>query len=102
MLPVTRSEAAERDLEAILDYLDRHSPRAAERLVSQLDEKCRLLGQFPGMGRARDELAAGLRSLVVEQYIVFYRLTSDAVQVVRILHGRRDIESIMKDPGGNN
>jgi toxin ParE1/3/4 len=100
MLPVIRSELAERDLEAILDYLDERSPRAAERLTAQIEEKCRLLGQFPGMGRARDELAPGLRSVVVEQYILFYRITTDAVQVVRILHGSRDIENIIKGNGG--
>ena len=53
------------------------------------------------MGRARDELAPGLRSLVVRQYVLFYRVAPDAVQVVRILHGKRDIDSLMKENGGN-
>jgi toxin ParE1/3/4 len=100
MLQVIRSELAERDLEAILDHLDERSPRAAERLAARIDEKCRLLGEFPGMGRAREELARGLRSVVVEQYVVFYRVAPEAVQIVRILHGKRDIDTIMKENGG--
>jgi toxin ParE1/3/4 len=96
MLPVNRTEQAETDLAEILDYLDERSPAAAERLATAVDERCELLGQFPDMGRAREELAPGLRSIAVERYAVFYRVTATAVEVLRILHGSRDIEGIMK------
>jgi toxin ParE1/3/4 len=45
------------------------------------------------MGRARDDLAPGLRSLVVQsKYLIFYRVLDKKVQVMRILHGARDID----------
>jgi toxin ParE1/3/4 len=97
MLPVIRTEQAENDLESILTYLDEHSPAAAQRLAKALDERCRLLEQLPMMGRPRDDLAMGLRSVVIEGYVLFYRITTSAVEVIRILHGRRDIDSIMKE-----
>lgn len=99
MLPVIRTEQAELDLAECLDYLEQHSPLAAERLATALDERCALLGQFPQLGRAREELAAGLRSVVVERYVVFYRVTANAVEIIRILHGSRDIDSLMKEEG---
>jgi toxin ParE1/3/4 len=49
--------------------------------------------------RAAADVLSGLRSVVVARYVVFYRLTSDAVQIVRVLHGSRDIDPIFStDP----
>jgi toxin ParE1/3/4 len=101
MLPVIRTQQAETDLAEILDYLDQRSPTAAERLATAIDERCVLLGQFPELGRVREELAAGLRSLSVERYVLFYRVTANAVEILRILHGSRDIDSIMKPEGAD-
>jgi toxin ParE1/3/4 len=95
MLPVVRTHQAEKDLAEILDYLDERSPRAAERLAAAIDDRCNLLGELPEMGRLREELAPGLRSVVVERYVLFYRVTATAVEVLRILHGARDIDTLM-------
>src|SRR5437899_810060 len=96
MPPVVRTEQAETDLAEILDYLEERSPPAAERLANAVDKRCELLRQFPEMGRARNELVTGLRSIPIEQYVLFYRVTAIAVEILRILHGSRDIESLMK------
>jgi toxin ParE1/3/4 len=97
MLPVVRTDQAETDLAEIFDYLDEHNTQAAERLAEAIDERCRLLSQFPEMGRSREELAPGLRSVVIEPYVLFYRVTATAVEVLRILHGARDIDTIMRE-----
>ena len=49
------------------------------------------------MGRARPELAAELRSLPVGKYTIFYLPLSNGVQIVRVLHGARDIDAIFQD-----
>jgi toxin ParE1/3/4 len=46
------------------------------------------------MGRPRDELAVGLRSLPVGDYLVFYRSGKDGIEVARILSGYRDLDAI--------
>jgi toxin ParE1/3/4 len=51
------------------------------------------------MGRPRDELGAGVRSVVVGRYVVFYRFTDTELVVLRIIHGSRDIPSEFGDPG---
>ena len=101
MLPVVRTPAAEKDLEEILSYLEERSPPAAEKLAQLIDEKCLLLESVPLIGRPRDELAPGLRSVVVGRHILFYRVTESAVQVIRILHASRDVERILKEDGNS-
>jgi toxin ParE1/3/4 len=96
MLSVVRTDQAETDLAEILDYLEERNPQAAERFATAIDDRCSLLSQLPLMGRSREELSPGLRSLVVEHYVLFYRVKATAVEVLRILHGARDIDTIMK------
>ena len=97
MLPVVRTEQAEADLEAILTYLEGRSPPAAERFAAAVDSRCRQLGQLPEIGRLREELAEGVRSIVIEKYVLFYRVNEQAVQVLRILDGSRDLRGIFHE-----
>lgn len=101
MVEVRLSPQAERDLEEILTDLDRKSTAAADRYAAAFDEKGRTLARFPEMGRSRSEINPTLRSTLVAPYVLFYRLEGDVVQVLRILHGRRDVRSIMKEEPEN-
>jgi ParE toxin of type II toxin-antitoxin system, parDE len=57
-----------------------------------------MLSQFPESGRRREELVIGMRSFPAVELVIFYRVFDNYIQIVRILNGRRDIESIFKDP----
>ena len=70
---------------------------AADRLNADLLEVFNLLAQFPQPGRSRPELGSGIRSRPVQSYIVFYRDTPSQLQIVRVLHGARDITIEMFD-----
>jgi toxin ParE1/3/4 len=48
------------------------------------------------MGQSRDELRPGLRCFVVSPYVVFYRPIEDTIEVLRVLHGARDISSLIE------
>ncbi len=96
MRRVTRTAAAERDLEEILEWLYEHSPTVAERLPAALDARCRRLASQPLTGR-RDELQPGLRSVVVEYYTVYFTATDDEVLIRRIVHTSRDTQSVSFD-----
>ncbi len=52
-----------------------------------------MLLQNPLAGRARAELGKDLRSFPVGNYIIFYLPLSDGIEVVRVLHGRQDIDA---------
>ena len=45
------------------------------------------------MGRARDEVFPGIRSLAFGRYVVFFQPVPDGIDVVRVLHGSRDIDA---------
>jgi toxin ParE1/3/4 len=69
----------------------------ADAWVDLLDDKLRLLATQPLMGRIREELASGLRSLSFGRYVVFYQPLDDGIDVVRVLHSARDIDSQFSD-----
>ena len=94
MPQVTRRPLAETDILEIWDYIADDSLTAADRWVDQLDEQFRVLATQPMMGRARDELAPGVRSVPFGRYVVFYMPLNDGIDVVRVLHGARDIDAV--------
>jgi len=95
MAEMIRSPLAEADLDAILDDLNRRDPAAAERYGLKFAEKAESLMRFPESGRPRPEIAPNVRSTLVKPYVIFYRYEADTVQVLRIVHGRRDLRNIL-------
>ncbi len=94
---ITRRPLAETDILEIWDYIAEDTFAAADRWVDQLDEKLRLLAIQPLMGRTRDELERGVRSLPFGRYVIFYMPTDVGIDVVRVLHGARDIDAVFGD-----
>jgi toxin ParE1/3/4 len=45
----------------------------------------------PYLGKSRDDIKAGYRSLLVEKHLVFYRLADEQLEIMRILHYRMDV-----------
>ena len=91
------SAQAREDLLEIEEYIGQANPRAAMNFLDKIMNRCEQIGQFPGIGRRRFELKTGYRSLVEGQYIILYRVSNHQVEVVRVLHGKRDFEQIMKE-----
>lgn len=88
---------ARKDLDDINDFIAEDNPQAANRFLDAFDRKCRNLAQFPEMGKRWNEINPPLRSFPLGQYLIFYRLTEQGVEVVRVLSGYRDIEAIFAD-----
>jgi len=88
------SEQAEADLAEAWLYVARDNRKAADRLLTQLRQKCLLLANSPEMGRKRDELRPSIRSFPHGNYVIFYRIAVEGVEVVRVLSSYRDIEAI--------
>lgn len=91
---LTRRPLAEADIVEIWEYIAEDSLAAADRWVDRLDEQLRLLAGQPMMGRARDELAPAVRSFPIGRYVVYYAPLDDGIDVVRVLHGARDIDAV--------
>ena len=81
----------EADLDEIWLFIAADNPDAADRLVDRIGGVFQLLQENPQAGRQRPELGRGVRSFAVGNYVVLYLALQDAVHVVRVLHGARDI-----------
>lgn len=62
----------------------------ATSYLDRLKERLWHLTEYPEIGRPRDDLLPLMRSLVVEQHVVFYQVREKQISVVRILHSRQD------------
>jgi len=85
------------DLAEIWAYIAEDSPDRADAFVDLIDSKFQSLSRRPGVGRRRPELSSDIRSLAVGRYVVFYLPLSHGIEVIRVLHGSRDIEAIFEN-----
>ena len=89
------SPQAERDLVAIWRFGASHfSPETADRHLRDIHASALALRAAPYNGRQRDDLRPGVRELVVYPSVLFYRVRTDAVQVIRVLDGRRNLAAL--------
>ena len=93
MALVRRRPAAIADIFEIWDFIAEDRVSAADRWIDLLDQQFQLLATQPMLGRTRDELGPGIRSLPFGRYLIFYLAQPDGIDVIRILHGARDIAS---------
>ncbi len=92
------SPEALNDLEIIRDFIAIDNVEAAERLIDQFFEAFEQLAAWPKMGHARTDLTLkSVRFWPVGSYLVVYRDYSDGVQIVAVLHGSRDVPSVLND-----
>jgi toxin ParE1/3/4 len=83
---------AQRDLIDIWGYFaEASSTDIADRLLRNLGNAAERLKDHPFSGRPRDDIANGLRSLLVHPHVIIHRVTKTTVEIARILHERRDI-----------
>lgn len=100
---IIRTPQSRRDLVEAAEYISRDNPGAALRLLDAVEEEFRKLAEMPGMGALReftDPRLGELRSWPVKSfrnYLIFYRLATDSIEIVRVLHGARNIEEILGD-----
>jgi toxin ParE1/3/4 len=97
MHDVTISKQARQDLIAIWEYIAEDNPASADRLLDTLDARINRLADHPFLGPARPDIRRDLRYLVCDNYLVLYRVLDGTVEVVRVLHGARNLTAIFKD-----
>jgi toxin ParE1/3/4 len=99
MVKILKRPQAVIDLEDIWWYVAQNNLQDADRLLDRIQVKLMNLAEFPQMGMGQDDLKPSLRSFTVGNYLVFYFPLVDGIDVVRVLHGARDLETIFKSDG---
>ncbi|HUE20719.1 MAG TPA: type II toxin-antitoxin system RelE/ParE family toxin [Bryobacteraceae bacterium] len=94
------SPEAEAELDGIWIYLARESGSIdiATRVVESINERIWLLARHPHVGRRRDDLGPGVRSITAGDYVVLHRIAEDdVVSILHVVHGGRDIDALFGD-----
>ncbi len=91
-----RTPAADDDLYDIWLFIAQNNTDAATQMLRKIKRSLLKLERNPLMGRDRPELVPGLRSLLCQTYVVFYRLKGSDIELVRVLHGARDTGAIFE------
>ena len=85
------SPAAQDDLKGIYHFGQRiWGETQSSQYLAQLMTQVWALIEHPLMGVERSELLADLRSITVESHVMFYRVRSMQIEIIRVLHGRQD------------
>ena len=94
---VLRTPQARLDLIDAALYIAEDDPAAADRFLDAITETMQRLARHPMLGRTRPELAPELRSFPYRQHVIFYRPVHGGIEVMRVLHGSRDIFPRLED-----
>jgi toxin ParE1/3/4 len=90
--------AALTDLDAIYDVIEPDNPDRALGFVADIRDRCRVLAEHPHIGRSRNDLGPGIRTLpMLGRVVVAYRITEDAIEITRVFYGGQDYEAILRD-----
>lgn len=90
--------SAKQDLQDIADYVNDLSPDTALKLYDEIVEGISSLSQMPGRCPLMKNpvlRAKGYRVLIVHNYLVFYVMSGNRVEIRRILYGRRQYEFLL-------
>ncbi|PUB86336.1 MAG: type II toxin-antitoxin system RelE/ParE family toxin [gamma proteobacterium symbiont of Ctena orbiculata] len=89
--------AAKNDLKEIYQYgLRQWGQSQSESYLSTIKKQFWLLTRQPLMGTERPELLPDTRSLPTQSHTLFYRVTANRVEIIRVLHGRQDPQRHLK------
>jgi toxin ParE1/3/4 len=100
---VTWRSIAIRDLGEAYEFIAADSPESAERLLDAVEKAIDLLLENPGAGRLRSfrsPRVRGIRSWAVRgfaSHLIFYRVAGGDLEIVRFLHGARDLPRFLEE-----
>jgi toxin ParE1/3/4 len=93
---VVITEAAQADLESIGDWIARDNPARAVTFVQELRRRCESLVDSPRVhARVPRYEHLGIRRRVYRDYLIFYRIVGETIEVLHVLHGAREYKSIL-------
>ncbi len=89
-------------------YIAEDNLEASDKFLAAAEETFKQLGQMPKMGKScqfSNPNLAGVRQQFIKgfrKYLVFYRPIKSGVEILRVIHGARDIEAILDEDLGED
>ncbi|HEV2403692.1 MAG TPA: type II toxin-antitoxin system RelE/ParE family toxin [Candidatus Saccharimonadales bacterium] len=93
--------AADQDLSALFLYIQNElqNPIAARNIATKILQRSQSLEEFPEIGTSLESVArqlSGYRHLLVDNYLVIYKVTNSQVIIIRILYARSDYVQLLR------
>ncbi|MGI3899841.1 MAG: type II toxin-antitoxin system RelE/ParE family toxin [Janthinobacterium lividum] len=89
------SKPATADLGDIRDWIAKGDPKRAVSYLEELDALFGRISVRPLIGRPREEIGRGGRSIVHHSHVVFYRQVGTSIEISRVIHGRRNLGRVL-------
>lgn len=92
-----------RDLIDLATYIAENNLDKSDQFLHGVEETFKQLGQMPQLGKKcqlNNSRLQNVRQIAVKgfrKYLIFYQITAGEAEIIRVLHGSRDIESILGD-----
>ena len=89
MYEVVKSPLAKSDLKGIWHYsFNKWGEDQADKYLLQLDAGMQGLTSNPNIGKSREKVRKGYRSIQINRHVIYYRLKGKIIDIVRVLHER--------------
>lgn len=101
---IIRKPRAKADLVDQFAYIAEDNLDAGHRFLVAAEETIQLLCEMPGIGQLRYDISnprlVGLRSRRIpgfENYLIFYRSIEGSIEIIRVMHGARDLPNVLEE-----
>ena len=98
MLIIDWKPSARADATEIVNFISVHNKQAAERLYESIRHDLEHAAEHPYLFKLSTRIASMREIVTHPNYIIFYRVTSNSIEVVRIVHTRRQFP-VQTKPG---
>jgi toxin ParE1/3/4 len=92
------TQLAQADIDSAWFHIAKDRPAAADRFVERLKSHFEALAKSPFVGELRIDLAQDVRQSSVGSYVVLHRPGSGRIEIVRVIHGARDLFAEFRRP----
>jgi len=87
---------AEQDLNEIWEYIGDESVETANRVLGKIETAIYRLVEHPGLGHLREDLADSRHWFsLVYSYLIVFRPETDPLQIIRVVHAARDVQTLL-------
>ncbi len=97
---IHRSDQSVQDVLECAMFIQKDNPDVAQRFLESVEKTCQQITSLPEIGsqrQFRQPVLKGIRSWKVqgfENYLIFYRLGEKSLEIVRVLHGARNLKKV--------
>ncbi len=96
MYELVKSPQAKDDLKKLWhNGFEMWGDNQASVYLMQLDASMKRLCNFPHIGKSRDNIRAGYRSIRVNKHLIYYQIIDQTIAIIRILHERMEPENYL-------